>query len=91
LNSRQSFFTHYFAEDWKNPIFAPLLHSKAYKEASKATCGGRDALDPLVVGIILNLPGQLVPVHIDTPLYWGRTRYNLPQWLCSAMETSGLF
>ena len=78
LNQRQLFFTRYFQTNWSSPLFAPLFRSEAYLKATKDTCGGRDALDPIGVGIILALPGQLVPVHIDTPLYWGRTRYNLP-------------
>lgn len=84
--------TKYITEDWENnPLFSALLRSEAYKEAGRVTCGGREALDPVNIGIIMALPGQLVPVHIDTPLFWGRTRYNLPQWLLIAVEQSGLF
>ena len=47
--------------------------------------------DPIQLGIIVLLPGQTVAMHYDVPWYWGATRFNIPQWLLIAMESSGLF
>jgi hypothetical protein len=49
--------TKYFEADWNNPLFAPLLRSEAYKHAGRVTCGGREAIDPINIGIIIALPG----------------------------------
>lgn len=34
MNSRQLFFTKYVKADWDSPLWAPLLRSKAYQDAS---------------------------------------------------------
>lgn len=37
------------------------------------------------------MPGQTVAVHIDSPYFWGASRFTFPQWLLVAMVFSGLF
>jgi hypothetical protein len=41
--------------------------------------------------ILLMLPGQEMPMHLNVPYFWGADRYTLPQWLLVAMKQSRLF
>eukprot|EP01034_Spumella_vulgaris_P035949 gene35949-44329_t len=40
---------------------------------------------------IVQVPGQTVAFHLDSPSFWGATRFNFPQWLIVSMVFSGLF
>ena len=41
--------------------------------------------------ILLMLPGQEMPMHLNVPYFWGADRHTLPQWLLVAMKQSHLF
>ena len=41
--------------------------------------------------ILLMLPGQELPTHLNVPYFWGADRYTLPHWLLVAMKSSHLF
>lgn len=41
--------------------------------------------------VIIILPGQELPMHIDIPYFWGADRKSLPHWLLAVMKQSGLF
>ena len=41
--------------------------------------------------ILLMLPGQELPMHLNVPYFWGADRQTLPQWLLVAMKRSKLF
>ncbi|CAF1011998.1 unnamed protein product [Brachionus calyciflorus] len=41
--------------------------------------------------VILMLPGQELPMHLDIPYFWGADRKNIPHWLLSLMKQSSLF
>jgi hypothetical protein len=48
-------------------------------------------LDPFQFNFIIQIPGQTVALHLDTPYFWGASRFQLPQWLLVAMVFSNLF
>ena len=41
--------------------------------------------------ILLMLPGQELPMHLNVPYFWGADRNTLPQWVLVAMKNSKLF
>lgn len=41
--------------------------------------------------LLIMLPGQELPIHLNTPYFWGADRNWLPQWLLVAMKNSHLF
>lgn len=41
--------------------------------------------------ILLMLPGQELPMHLNVPYFWGADRNNFPQWLLVIMKKSKLF
>lgn len=41
--------------------------------------------------ILLILPGQELPMHLNVPYFWGADRNSLPHWLLVVMKNSGLF
>jgi hypothetical protein len=68
-----------------------LFKSEKYVEKAKEVCAGYDIIDPFQLGIIINLPGQEVPIHFDAPWFTEYTRTDVPQWLLVAMSESRLF
>jgi hypothetical protein len=79
-------FTGFLFKDLNDPALAPLFQSESYIKAATASCGGKSVFDPIQLGIIITLPGQVVASHLDVPWYWGASRFNIPQWLLVAME-----
>ncbi len=86
LVSRLQVFTGFLFKDLNDPVLAPLFKSESYRNASTDACGGKNIFDPIQLGIIITLPGQVVASHLDVPWYWGASRFNIPQWLLIAME-----
>lgn len=41
--------------------------------------------------LLLMLPGQELPMHLNVPYFWGADRNTLPQWLLVIMKKSKLF
>ncbi len=41
--------------------------------------------------ILLMLPGQELPMHLNVPYFWGANRNSFPHWLLVLMKKSGLF
>ena len=41
--------------------------------------------------VIVILPGQELPMHLDIPYFWGADRKSLPHWLLAVMKQSKLF
>merc|ERR1712012_464964 len=53
---------------------------------------GSKTLDPFQVSFLMQVPGQSIPLHMDTPYFWGNmNRFTLPQWLLVMMKFSGAF
>ncbi len=56
----------------------------------------RSKLDPVVnelfqLDILLMLPGQELPMHLNVPYFWGANRSSFPHWLLVLMKNSELF
>lgn len=41
--------------------------------------------------VIIMLPGQELPMHLDLPYFWNADRRNIPHWLLILMKKSNLF
>lgn len=41
--------------------------------------------------VLLMLPGQELPMHLNVPYFWGADRNNFPHWLLVVMKNSKLF
>lgn len=41
--------------------------------------------------MVVMLPGQELPIHLNTPYFWGADRFTFPQWLLVVMKNSKLF
>jgi hypothetical protein len=41
--------------------------------------------------VIVILPGQELPMHLDIPYFWNADRRSLPHWLLAIMKSSKLF
>lgn len=73
------------------PALQALFASKQYLDSSKSVCNGLSVLDPFQLGVILQLPGQQLGVHLDVPWFFGANRFHFPQWLLVVMRGSGLW
>eukprot|EP01095_Lingulamoeba_sp_RSL-Kostka_P000883 TRINITY_DN1116_c1_g1_i1.p1 TRINITY_DN1116_c1_g1~~TRINITY_DN1116_c1_g1_i1.p1 ORF type:complete len:475 (+),score=174.64 TRINITY_DN1116_c1_g1_i1:52-1476(+) len=99
LISRMLSFNKFFFSQSSNltleiPGFSSLFESQNYLERTAEVCDlGTDEpyLDPFQLGIIVQIPGQQVPMHLDTPYFWGATRFEYPLWLLVCMQWSGLW
>ena len=56
-----------------------LFTSAGYLQAARTVCRGRTTFDPIQLNLILMVPGQELPMHLDVPWFWGATRFTLPQ------------
>ncbi len=88
LVSRLQVFNGFIFNNLSDPLLAPLFQSEQYKQASKASCGGKEIFDPIQLAIVITLPGQTVATHFDVPWFWGASRFNIPRWALPAMEQS---
>merc|ERR1719201_383809 len=68
-----------------------LFQSKGYRKAVEHVCPGKNYLESFQLGVIIQLPGQQVPLHADAPWFVGADRFTLPVWLLVVMSRSGLF
>ena len=74
------------------PPVKRLFDSESFQDAAKSVCPSeRKFLDPFQFNFIVQVPGQTVALHIDSPYFWGASRYSFPQWFLVAMEFSNLF
>jgi len=73
------------------PEVETLFETPRYKQAATEACNGRAVFDPMQLGVIIQVPGQEVPLHYDVPWFYRATRFSLPQWLLIAMDRSGLW
>jgi hypothetical protein len=78
----------------KYPSVKRLFTSEAFQTAAKSICPNFDnntVLDTFQFNYIMQVPGQTVSLHMDSPYFWGASRYQFPQWMLVAMVFSGLF
>merc|ERR1719295_1709100 len=85
-------FINYQFDASKRPEFKALFTAPAFEAAVREICGEQNPyFRPFQLSLILNVPGQSVPMHLDIPYFWHATRYAFPQWLLLVMQDSGLF
>eukprot|EP01033_Poteriospumella_lacustris_P002562 gene2562-1860_t len=76
----------------KFPSVKNLFTSEKFQSAAKRVCPKNDSyLDTFQFNYIMQVPGQTVAMHLDSPYFWGASRFNFPQWLLVAMVFSNLF
>lgn len=75
----------------KMPVLQALFASPSYLSSVSSICPAHETLDPFQLGIIIQLPGQQLGVHLDVPWFFGANRLLLPQWLLVVMSESHLF
>jgi hypothetical protein len=73
-------------------VIKDLFSRDAFQAAARRVCpADQQTLDPFQFNLIVQVPGQTVPLHIDAPYFWGASRFEFPQWLLAAMVFSNLF
>ncbi len=74
------------------PAVKKLFESDTFQDAAKSICPmEKKFLNPFQFNFIIQVPGQTVALHIDSPYFWGASRFEFPQWLIVAMVFSNLF
>lgn len=93
LVSRAQSFIRYLFAPQDHAATRALFNSTPFVRAARAVCPQRDSavLDPFQASIIIQVPGQTVPAHIDGVWFRGADRFHVPQWLLAVMTFSGLF
>jgi hypothetical protein len=92
LASRTQSFIKFLYDLEDRPRVQALFASPKFRRVAQDVCPkARQLLDPFQTNLIINVPGQTVPAHIDAVHFWGASRFQHPQWLLAAMKFSGLF
>eukprot|EP01084_Bolivina_argentea_P106542 190618_1 len=89
---RLDLFTHDIPLDTCTTEFNDVFQSDAFQSSVQSICGRQNPyFRPFQLSLVLNVAGQLVAQHVDTPYFWPATRYAFPEWLLSVMQDSELF
>lgn len=79
------------------------FNTKEFHNTANSICADNNAelfdknkLDSIVneifqLDILLMLPGQELPMHLNVPYFWGADRNSFPHWLLVVMKNSKLF
>lgn len=93
-----SFGRYTFVKDIeKYPAVKRLFLSDKFQKAAKSTCPTtKTHLDPFQFNFIVQVPGQTVALHVDSPYFYSSTsghadRFSYPQWFLVSMMFSNLF
>jgi len=85
-------FGRYIFTPEEYPVVNSLFKGAKFQTAAGNICpDDKQHLDPFQFNLIVQLPGQTVPTHLDAPYFWGASRFQFPQWLLVCMVFSGLF
>jgi hypothetical protein len=77
---------------FNQPIVQSLFDDEKFQDAAKRICPkDKQILDTFQFNVIMQIPGQTVAAHIDSPYFWGAGREDFPQWLLAVMVFSNLF
>ena len=95
LTFRHKLLNTSMSEDQLKLIYGEKFVSKVRRVCAQNHIKKFD-LDSLVTGlfqfdVIVMLPGQELPMHLDIPYFWHADRTNMPHWLLVLMKRSGLF
>lgn len=92
LLSRAQSFTRYMFNPMELPATTALFNDGTFQGSARSVCPPHaQTLDPFQAGIIVQVPGQTVPTHVDGVWFHGANRFTVPQWLLATMQFSGLF
>ena len=73
INSAQSFQSYLFGEDLHLPELQTVFNSEQYINAAKNVCGkDHPVYERVQVNLIIMLPGQDLPMHLDLPWFRGQ-------------------
>eukprot|EP00483_Globobulimina_turgida_P008647 UN08665 len=85
-------FIKYQFDAFSRPEFVELFERNEFITEVARMCGRMNPyFRPFQLSMILNIPGQSVPMHLDIPYFWPATRYSFPQWLLLVMQDSDIF
>lgn len=85
----KEFNTDSFKSKLKSICYDTL--SKNRYEKNKLKDANSVVTEVFQLDLVIMLPGQELPMHLNVPYFWGADRNTLPQWLLVAMKASGLF
>uniref|UniRef100_A0A7E4ZQJ1 Fe2OG dioxygenase domain-containing protein n=1 Tax=Panagrellus redivivus TaxID=6233 RepID=A0A7E4ZQJ1_PANRE len=92
LASRIFTFGNYLFDLEKYPAMKEIFNEPKFIAAAKEVCPeNRQFLDPYQYHLIIQVPGQALPVHIDAPFFTDASRFHYPIWLLAVMTASGLY
>ena len=93
-------FRHKLLNSVLNESQLKLIYGEKFLGKARDLCA-RNELKPfdkqkLVTGlfqfdVIVMVPGQELPMHLDLPYFWNADRRNIPHWLLILMKKSNLF
>jgi hypothetical protein len=78
-------------EEFNSPSFTNKVKEICAENDLLAKKGGSIVDELFQLDLLLILPGQELPMHLNVPYFWGADRSTLPQWLLVAMKNSHLF
>ena len=67
------------------------METEEYKKKTQEIGPDATLIVPTQLSFLVNIPGQEVGIHFDTPWFIGADRLSLPLWLLQCMENSGLY
>jgi hypothetical protein len=92
LIGRALSFGRYIFDLSSYPVVHRLFNSERFQRAAKDICpADQQLLDPFQFNLILQVPGQTVPMHVDGVYFMGASRFQFPQWLLAVMLWSRRF
>lgn len=92
IASRLLLYNNFQFNTSAEPEFVKLFTDKQFVQSVNDICGkDRPYFRPYQLSLIMQMPGQNVPAHLDIPYFHGASRYLFPQWLLLVMQDSGLF
>ncbi|KAE9554302.1 hypothetical protein FO519_002473 [Halicephalobus sp. NKZ332] len=64
---------------------------KFLKDAVEVCPPNKQVLDPFQYHLIIQIPGQTIPIHLDAPYFTDASRFQYPVWLLVIMVASDLY
>ena len=90
--NRMSSFGRYMTDLYEHEAGIKLFESEKFQKAAKTVCpADKQLLDPFQFNLVIQIPGQTVPVHVDGVYFYGASSAQFPNWFLAAMSFSNLF
>uniref|UniRef100_A0A914DUT2 Sulfite exporter TauE/SafE family protein n=1 Tax=Acrobeloides nanus TaxID=290746 RepID=A0A914DUT2_9BILA len=91
LATRMQSFGRYIFNISHHPVLEKLFESEAFIKSAKKICPlHKQILDPFQYHFIIQIPGQVLPVHLDAAIFEHASRFQYPTWLPVVMVGAGL-